>query len=62
MKKYKIYFEIFGKKMKFETYAMNVDEAKMKVINRIKWHGFEVIEDESEIIGDFLNGFKKYRK
>lgn len=62
MKRYKIYFEIFGKKMKFETYAMNEDEAKMKVINRIKWHGIEVIEDESEIIGDFLNGFKKYRK
>ena len=62
MKKYKIYFEIFGKKMKFETVAMNEDEAKMKVINRIKWYSFEVIEDESEIIGDFLNGFKKYRK
>jgi len=62
MKKYKIYFEIFGKKMKFETHAMNEDEAKMKVINRIKWYSFVVIEDEAEIIGDFLNGFKKYRK
>jgi hypothetical protein len=62
MRKYKIYFEIFGKKMKFETCAMNEDEAKMKVINRIRWYSFEVIEDESEIIGDFLNGFKKYRK
>lgn len=45
MKKYTVYFEIFGKKMKYETTAESMTNAKQKVIDKIIWHKIVNNED-----------------
>ena len=57
MYKFKVYFEIFGKKMKTEVNANNPMHAEEKVIERLKIIKVEKIDDTGII--DFLNGFKK---
>ena len=59
MYKFKVYFEIFGKKMKTEIHANNPMHAEEKVIERLKIIKVEKIDDIG--IMDFLNGFKKNR-
>jgi len=59
MYKFKVYFEIFGKKMKTEVYANNPMHAEEKIIERLKIIKVEKIDDIGII--DFLNGFKKNR-
>ena len=57
MYKFKVYFEIFGKKMKTEVYANNPMHAEEKIIERLKIIKVEKIDDIGII--DFLKGFKK---
>lgn len=59
MYKFKVYFEIFGKKMKTEVNANNPTHAEEKVLERLKIIKVEKIDDIG--IMDFLNGFKKNR-
>jgi type II secretory pathway component PulF len=41
MNEYKIYFEIFGKKLKTTIFADSENEAKQKLLNKITWHKIE---------------------
>lgn len=60
MYKFKVYFEIFGKKMKTEVYANNPTHAEEKVLERLKIIKVEKIDDFG--IMDLLNDLKKIGK
>ena len=45
MKKYKVYFEFFGRKMKTEIFANDKLDAKVKIAEMIKFHKVETIEE-----------------
>jgi hypothetical protein len=47
MKKYIVYFEIFGKKMKTEVFAMNEEQAMIAVKNKIIFHKVNSEAEES---------------
>ena len=38
MKEYKIYFEIFGKKMRTKLDAESIEDAKLELFNKITFH------------------------
>jgi hypothetical protein len=44
---YKVYFEVFGKKMKTDVFANSEEEAKKKVIERIVFHKVERHNEKS---------------
>jgi len=48
MKEYDVYFEIFGKKLKTTILAKSIDDAKQKIIAKIKWH--KIIEKPNDEI------------
>lgn len=52
MRLYTVYFELFGKKMKTTIEAKSEEDAKYKIMGKIKWHKIE--PDES----DTLQGLK----
>lgn len=58
MKKYKVYFELFGKKMVTEVSALEADRAKEIVKNKIVFHKVEPImnNDDKKRVQDFFNG------
>jgi len=65
MRKYTVYFEIFGKKMKYVTEAHNRTDAIEQVKSKLNIVKVERIFDRSDVnpsdnaIFDFLKGFKK---
>ena len=69
MAKYKVYFEIYGKKMKTTVEAKTAEKAKELIRNKIEFNHialeepdeFRFMENEETIkqMRDFLNGFKK---
>jgi len=52
--KFTVYFEIFGKKLKHTIEAASKEDAKYKIMGKIKWHK---IEKESNEVDDLLNIF-----
>jgi len=64
MKKFKVYFEIFGKKMKTSITANSKEEAKQLLMEKIIFHKVEVDEDfklQDEDVLDFLKGAFKMK-
>jgi hypothetical protein len=57
MAKYKVYFEIFGKKLVVEIAADSEEQAKYMVIGKIKWHKIERSHNKSEIPNIFKEIF-----
>jgi hypothetical protein len=57
MKEYRVYFEIFGKKMKTTVEAVSENQAKEMIKNRIIFHKIE--KEINNPIDDFLKGFLK---
>jgi len=55
MKKYDIYFEVFGKKMRTTITAPNKDVAKQVIKDKIIFHKIEMQRDFGDTIFDFLN-------
>jgi len=67
MKRYIIYFELYGKKMKTTVSATSEEEAKKVIFNKINFH--KVVEKEKftkeavdKINGLFNNVFKDFDK
>lgn len=64
MKMFKVYFEIFGKKMKTSISAKNKEEAKQLLMKKIVFHKVEVDNDfalQDEDVLDFLKGAFKMK-
>jgi hypothetical protein len=66
MKKYMVYFSLFGKKMKTEILAFSEDDAKNTVSKKLKFHKVEDLGrasplDVEKTMDDFFNmlGVKK---
>ena len=60
MRKYTVYFEMYGKKMKTSVMAQNIEHAKWLVTNQIVFHKVVPIveqQDDVEFLKDFF-GFK----
>lgn len=57
MKKFTIYFEIFGKKMKHSVVAENYDQAKQIIKDKIVFHKVDI--EPTFNTEDFLMGFFK---
>ncbi len=55
MKKYTLYFEFFGRKMKFSCVARSESEAKLIVIDKIQFHKITETSDN-----DLEELFKKF--
>lgn len=61
MKFYKVYFEIYGKKMVATVQAKDNLEAQRKVMAKIKFH--KVVEEEwSDEMQDIMDTFDKFFK
>ena len=59
MKEYKVYFEIFGKKMKTTVLAANKEVAKAQIKNKINFILVQEVKNQPDFdIFDFLGGFK----
>jgi len=56
MKEYDVYFKIFGKKLKTTILAKSIDDAKQKIIVKIKWH--KIIEKPNDEINRNKNIFE----
>lgn len=56
--KYKVYFEIYGKKMVATVEADAEWQAKEKVINKINFHKIEKATDEN-VDSDIFSAFEK---
>jgi hypothetical protein len=55
---YTVYFEIFGKKMKYTVRADSEEDAKSKIIGRIIWHKITTENMyNSKVIDDLLEMF-----
>lgn len=54
MKKYMVYFEFFGRKMKIEVIAENEQEAKDQIKDRLIFHRIDI---ENIDFGDELRDF-----
>jgi hypothetical protein len=54
-KKYTVYFELYGKKMKTEVYAKDSVDAKKVIKDKIIFHKIEA--DNSNYIKDAFDGF-----
>ena len=64
MKKFKVYFEIFGKKMKTSITANSREEAKQLLMKKIIFHKVELDEDfkfQDDDVLDFLKGTFKMK-
>jgi hypothetical protein len=64
MKKFKVYFEIFGKKMKTSITANSREEAKQLLMKKIIFHKVELDEDfklQDDDVLDFLKGAFKMK-
>jgi hypothetical protein len=67
MKKFNVYFEIFGKKLKTEVEASSQEDAKKKIKNKIIFHKVEKtfddnkneVKDSSDFMTDFFNMINK---
>jgi hypothetical protein len=66
MKKYDVYFEIYGKKMKAKVFADSMTEAKMKITEKIIFHKIvpnpnDEFNEASDILDQMSDmfGFKK---
>lgn len=46
-----VYFELYGKKLKAEVEASSEEEARQKIINRLKFH--KIVKKEDEVL-EFL--------
>jgi hypothetical protein len=57
---YTVYFEIFGKEMQTKIDARNIEEAKSKVRDRIKFH--KVVPDEESLSQYFKDLIKDVLK
>jgi hypothetical protein len=55
MKKFKVYFEIFGKKMVTVVEANSTAEAKQKVLDKMIFH--KVVVQEDNVVGDLKKMF-----
>lgn len=56
MKKYTVYFDVFGKKLKTSVVASNEEEAKRRVLDKIV---FDKVEPEKNNLDDMIDMFKK---
>jgi len=54
MKTYKVYFEIYGKKLKVEIKANSLLEAKEKVRNSVIFHKVVPLDDDLQNLKDFF--------
>lgn len=60
MKNYRVFFELFGKKMQAVVLAINENSAKEVIKNKIKF--FEIREEnKTSNLDDFLNIFKNIK-
>jgi hypothetical protein len=63
MKKYILYFELFGKKMKSEVNATSEIDAKQKILDKVIFHKIQIEDcyhknDMKEIFDMFANILK----
>jgi len=54
MKTYKVYFEIYGKKLKIEIKANSLSDAMSKVKDSIIFHKIIPVDDEVQNLKDFF--------
>ena len=55
---YTVYFEIFGKKMKYTVLAKSEEDAKYQIMGKIIWHKVTTENmHESDIVDDLMNMF-----
>jgi hypothetical protein len=60
MKKYMVYFSIFGKKLKTEILAKDKEQAKRFVLDKVTFHKFEEIplsKSDSELFNHLKDIF-----
>ena len=57
MKKFVIYFEIFGKKMKTTLLSDTEENAKKEIINKIVFHKIEKEKSQFNKDSDFFDNF-----
>ena len=58
MAKYKVYFEIYGKKMKTTVEAKSAEHAKELIRSKIQFNHIEFEDsDELDFMKDFFKGF-----
>jgi hypothetical protein len=65
MKNFKVYFEIFGKKMQTTVTAISEDEAKEIIKSRINFHNIiamPLTENQNKAFGDAINMFNNFFK
>lgn len=58
MKEFTIYFEIFGKKMKTNIFALTEERAKDRLRNMIVFHKVEQVPEKG-MNGDFIDHFSR---
>ena len=55
---YTVYFEIFGKKMKYSVHAKSEEDAKYQIMGKIIWHKVTTENEyNSKEIDDMLSMF-----
>ena len=54
MKTYKVYFEIYGKKLKIDIKANSLSEAMAKVKDSIIFHKIVPVDDDLQHLKDFF--------
>ena len=63
MKRYTVYFELFGKKMKYVAFAKSREDAMDEVRSKISFNKIEVIDENKDVkevldsLGDFINKY-----
>lgn len=45
---YTVYFELFGKKMKYTVKADSEEGAKYKIMGKVKWH--KIVKQEDDVL------------
>lgn len=61
MKKFTIFFEAYGRKLKKQVVAKDEHEARMKILNDIKFHKvqFDGMANDDDTAFDFIKDFLK---
>lgn len=59
MRNYKVYFELFGKKMCKIQLAQNETDAKQRIEDSIKFHKVELAKEEFNECMDILDNINK---
>jgi hypothetical protein len=54
MNEYIVYFEIYGKKMKVRIWANSEEDAKYKVMGKIRFHKVEPVSTVLDFLKDIM--------